>query len=143
MPTVAYNPGEYVFDPITGEPYITEDGDLVEVEPGLKVNRPDGTVLDGDDVANAAWYRANKWLGETIRDRTVGVPFSEILGQADSGLVMASVIGEVRERTPGVAGVLGVQLLDYNSTTRVLQWRATVIRANNEATPVQGNTVLP
>lgn len=142
MPT-EYNPGEYVFDPLTGEPYITEDGDLVEVSPGLKVNRPDGTVLSGDDVANAAWYRANKWLGETLRDRSIGVPFSEILGQADSGLVMASVIGEVRERTPGVVGVLGVQLLDYSPITRVLQWRATLIRADNDTTDMQGNTILP
>ena len=58
MASQNYNPGEPVFDQSTGEPFIDEDGNLVEVSPGLKVDNGAET-LDGDDVANAAWYRAN------------------------------------------------------------------------------------
>lgn len=124
-----YNPGEPVFDPSTGEPYIDEYGALVEVQPGLKVDTADGRVLDGDDVANAAWYRANKFLGETIRDRTIGVPYlQQALGGSDAGLAATSVVGEVSTRTPGVAGVVGVRIVGLDTATRVLQFLATLLR---------------
>jgi hypothetical protein len=141
MPTVLYNPGECVFDPITGEPYIDEEGNLVQVEPGIKVPTPDGRTLDGDDVANAAWYRANKFQGETLRDVSIGVPYERlVLGTSDASEAITLVVAEIRTQTPGVIGVVGSQLLDYNNTTRVLQWTATVIRADGDIQNLETQT---
>lgn len=132
---VIYNPGEPVFDPLTGEPYIDEFGALVEVAPGLKIETSDGRVLDGDDVANAAWYRANKFLGETLRDRSIGVPYlQQALGQSDAALASTSVVGEVRTRTPGIAGIVGVRIVGIDSATRVLQFLATLLRKDGRET---------
>lgn len=134
---VVYNPGEPVFDPLTGEPYIDEFGALVEVAPGLKIETSDGRVLDGDDVANAAWYRANKFLGETLRDRSIGVPYlQQALGQSDAALAATSVVGEVRTRTPGIAGIVGVRIVGIDSATRVLQFLATLLRKDGRESDV-------
>lgn len=130
MPLTTWNPGEPVFDQATGEPLILADGSLVEVVPGLKVEAPDGRTIDGDDVANAAYYRANKYEGETMRDRSVGVPYLRLgLGQGDAGLATSIVVAEVRTRTPGVAGVVAVRVHGLDPATRVLQWSATLLRA--------------
>lgn len=133
MPTTLYNPGECVFDPITGEPFIDENGDLVEVAPGTTVPSGDGRTLDGDDVANAAWYRANKFQGETLRDVSIGVPYERlVLGTSDASEAITLVIAEIRTQTPGVIGVVGSQVLSYDNTNRVLQWTATLIRADGD-----------
>ena len=117
----------------SGEPYIDENGALVEVAPGLKVDAPDGRTLDGDDVANAAWYRANKWLGETLRDASVGVPYSkEVLGQSNAALAITAVVAEVQTRTPGVAGVVSVQVDKYDAVTRTLVWSGIMIREDGD-----------
>ena len=50
MATRTWNPGEPVFDMETGEPYIDENGVLIEVAPNLKIDTTDGRRLDGDDV---------------------------------------------------------------------------------------------
>jgi hypothetical protein len=127
--TVNYNPGEPVFDQATGEPYIDEFGMLVEVAPGLKVETTDGRTIDGDDVACAAYYRANKFLGETLRDASIGVPYlSEVLGQTNQQLAATVVVGEVRTRTPGVAGIIGVRVDGTDPITRVMQFSAVIIR---------------
>ena len=140
MPVVTWNPGEPVFDQATGEPYIDEDGALVEVAPGLKVDAPDGRVLDRDDVANAAYYRANKYEEETLRDRSIGVPFHRlVLGTSDPGLAIAAVVGEVRERTPGVAQVVGVVATEFSPEDRVLRFRATLLK--QDGTSVQADVV--
>lgn len=129
MPSVAYNPGEPVFDQTTGEPYITEDGELIEVEPGLIVSASDGRAIDGDDVANAAFWHGNLYIGESIRDATVGVPYLQAaLGGSNAALAAAVVVGEVRERTPGVAGIVGVTVQGIDPTTRVLSWQGVVLR---------------
>lgn len=133
MPSQVYNPGEPVFDQETGEPFIDEDGRLVEASPGLKVNATDGRVLDGDDVANAAWYRANKYEGETLRDRTIGVPYDRlVLGTSEPGLAIAAVVGEVRVRTPGVAQVIGVVATAFSPADRVLRFKATLLKESGE-----------
>ena len=95
MASQNYNPGEPVFDQSTGEQFIDEDGNLVEVAPGLKVTNGADT-LDGDDVANAAWYRANKFLGETLRAVNIGVPYQQVLGQSDKAQAMTVVLAEVK-----------------------------------------------
>lgn len=129
MATKTWNPGEPVFDMMTGEPYIDENGALVEVAPNLKIDAPDGRRLDGDDVANAAWYRANKYEGETLKDRTIGVPYDRIvLGQPEAGLAIAAVVGEVRTRTPGIAQVVGVVATEFSPSDRVLRFRATFLK---------------
>lgn len=128
MPTT-FNPGEFVFDQATGEPYITDDGDPVEVAPGLKVETSDGRVLDGDDVANAAFWHANLREGEVMRDVTIGVPYErQALGQADPGLAMTVVLGEVRRRTPGVLGVVGQRVEFF--AQRVLRFASVLLRAD-------------
>lgn len=133
MPSVLYNPGEPVFDQKTGEPFIDENGDLVVVEPGSIVSGPNGRALDGDDVANAAFYRANKWEGETLRNLDIGVPYSRlVLGQGNAILAKDVVVAEVRTRTPGVIGVLNSQVTGYDPSNRVLNFRAIFIRANGE-----------
>ncbi len=120
-----YSPGEPVFDQETGEPYIDEDGALVQVSPGSKVVTPDGRTLSGDNTANAAWYRANKFRGETLRDRTVGVPYqSDVLGQPSAELAILAITSEVKARTPGVLGVLAVRSTVYDPATRVLRFAA-------------------
>ena len=129
MATKTWNPGEPVFDMMTGEPYIDENGALVEVAPNLKIDAPDGRRLDGDDVANAAWYRANKYEGETLKDRTIGVPYDRIvLGQPEAGLAIAAVVGEVRTRTPGIAQVVGVVATEFSPSDRVLRFLATFLK---------------
>lgn len=131
MPTVLYNPGEPVFDQRTGEFFIDPNGDLVEVQPGLIVEGPDGRSLDGDDVANAAFYRANKFEGETLRNIDIGVPFDRlVLGQSNAILAMNAVLSEVRQRTPGVLGILSERVLSYSPINRVLQWTAVLLRAD-------------
>ena len=135
MASITYNPGEPVFDQSTGEPYIDENGALVEVEPGLKVEAPDGRTLDGDDVANAAYYRGNKFRGESLRDASIGVPYLELaLGQANQALAASVVVAEIRARTPGVSGVVDVTVLGLDAPTRVLQFTATLIRQTGDDT---------
>lgn len=129
MPVVNYNPGEPVFDMSTGEPYITPDGELVEVQPGLKVQVADGRVIDGDDVANAAYYRANLFQGEAPRDASAGVPYLRLaLGQMDQALAISLVVGEVRSRTPGVAGVVAVRAEGLGPRTRVMRFSCALLR---------------
>jgi hypothetical protein len=138
---ITWNPGEPVFDQVTGEPYIDPDGAMVEVEPGLLVTRSDGTTLDGDDVANAAWFRANLFLGESLRDRSVGVPYLEnVLGGTNLQLAAATVVGEVKARTPGVAGIVAVRVLGLDPQTRVMQWTATLLRKDGNETALATTT---
>lgn len=132
MATVIHNPGEPVFDQATGEPYIDDDGQLVEVAPGLRVDTSDGRVLDGDDVANAAYWHANLREGEALRDQTVGVAYErEALGQSDPGLAMAVILGEVRSRTPGVLGVVDQRVELFQG--RVLRFGTTLLRADGSS----------
>lgn len=127
-----YNPGEPVFDQSTGEPYIDDDGNLVEVQPGLVLDLGDGLVLDGDDVANAAWWHASQREGETLRDVSVGVPYErEALGQADPGLAMTVVTAEIRARTPGVMGIVEQRVITFKD--RVLRFSATLLRADGSS----------
>lgn len=129
MPVQNFNPGEPVFDQETGEPYIDEDGALVEVAPLSTVVAPDGRELTGDDVANAAWYRVNLYEGEIPRDASIGVPYQRLaLGQSDAGLAIAVVVAEARSRTPGVAGVVGVRADTFDPADRVLIFSATLLR---------------
>ena len=137
---VTYNPGEPVFDQATGEPFIDEDGNLVQVDPGSQVATADGRTLDGDDVANAAYYRGNKFLGETIRAANIGVPFQQVLGQSDRAQAMTVVLAEIRTRTPGVAGVLAARVTSYDPQTRVLIWRAQLIRSNGATQNISSTT---
>jgi hypothetical protein len=86
-------------------------------------------VLSGDDVAGAAYYRANKFLGETLRDAAVGVPyFDQVLGGTDPGLAATAVVGEMSARTPGVAGIVGVRVIGLDPESRVLQFAASLLR---------------
>ena len=117
-----FNAGEVVFDQETGEPYIDQDGAFVQVSPGSIVITPDGRTLSGDNCANAAWLRANLWRGEALRDAEVGVPYPEALGQSDIGLAITLIVSEVRQRTPGVTGVLGLRADVFDPTTRVLRF---------------------
>jgi len=134
-----YNPGEPVFDQSTGEPFIDENGNLVEVAPGLKVTNGADT-LDGDDVANAAWYRANKFLGETLRAVNIGVPYQQVLGQADKAQAMTVVLAEVKTRTPGINGIINARVVSYDPATRVLIWRASLVRSDQTLTNVTAQT---
>ncbi len=130
-----YSPGEPVFDQDTGEPYIDEDGAMIQVSPGSKVITVDGRTLSGDNTANAAWYRANKFRGETLRDREVGVPYeSEVLGQESAALAILAITAEVKTRTPGVVGVLGTQVTTFDAATRVLRFEASLRTADGATT---------
>lgn len=138
---IAWNPGEPVFDMTTGEPYIDEEGAMIPVAPGLKVQRPDGTTLDGDDVANAAYYRANKFRGESLRNRGVGVPYLEqVLGGTNLQLAAAAVVGEVKAVTPGVAGVVSVAVQGLDPVSRVLRWSAVLLRQDGSETAIATST---
>jgi hypothetical protein len=136
---VLWNPGELVFDQETGEPYITPDGELVEVAPGLLVQAPDGRTLDGDDVANAAWLRANIYQGECLRAADVGVPYlQQALGQSDDALAVDVVVAEVTVRTPGVGGVVDVRSQGVDPLTRVLHFTCTLLRQGGGEQPFAG-----
>lgn len=137
-----FSPGEPVFDQETGEPYIDEDGAMVQVSPGSKVTTPDGRTLSGDNTANAAWYRSNKFERETLRDRTVGVPYqTQVLGQPSVVLAVTSVLAEVKARTPGVSGVLGVQVTTYSAATRVLRFDASLRTVDGATVPTTTTVV--
>lgn len=134
--TVTWNPGEFVFDQTTGEPYIDPDGNTFEVEPHLVLQAPGGRVIDGDDVANAAWYRANKYEGETLRARYVGVPYLRLaLGSGDIGQAVTAVVSEVRRRTPGIGGVVNVRDVRLDARTRVLVFACTLLRQGGQDQP--------
>jgi len=134
---VNYNPGEFVFDQVTGAPYIDGDGNPVLVAPGLTVTTADGTVLSGDPEANAAWYRGNKWRGETLRDRTIGVPFSRnVLGQASGTLAVTAIVAEIRARTPGIAGIISLRVLNFDPATRVMRFTARLLKKDGRETPL-------
>lgn len=136
MATVTYNPGEPVFDQTMGEPYIDDDGNLVEVAPGLKIDVGNGITIDGDDVANAAWWHASLREGEALRDQSVGVPYERLaLGQADPGLAMIVVLGEVRRRTPGVVGIVEQRVVVFER--RVLRFQATILRADGSSQSIE------
>lgn len=136
-----WNPGEPVFDQTTGEPYIDAEGGMVEVVPGSKVIRDDGTTLDGDDVANAAWLRASLFQGDCLRAADVGVPYlSQVLGQSNQGLAAATVAGEVKARTPGVAGIVAVAVQGIDPASRVLSWSASLLRKDGNETTVSATT---
>ena len=132
-----YNPGEVVFDQETGAPYVDEDGALVEVSPGSLVTAPDGRTLTGDNCANAAWLRANLWRGEALRDASVGVPFPQALGQSDVGLAQTLIVAEIKERTPGVTGVLAVRTDVFDPKSRVLRFSCFLQTAAGATTPTQ------
>lgn len=133
MPTITWNPGEFVFDQTTGEPYIDAAGETFLVAPGLQISTSDGRTIDGDDVANAAYYRANKFEGETLRDRSIGVPFLQLaLGQGDIAQAVDVIAAEVRRRTPGVSGVVSTRVVGLNPVTRVLQWTAIILRQGGD-----------
>lgn len=130
MPAVTYNPGEPVFDQDTGEPFITEDGALVEVSPGLTLTASDGRTIDGDDVANAAYYRGNLFLGESPRAASVGVPYLQAaLGSSDPAFAASVVVAEVRERTPGISGIVAVKVQGIDAS-RVLRWTGIVVKSD-------------
>ena len=133
-----YNPGELVFDQETGEPYIDENGAMVDVSPGSIVSTPDGRTLSGDNTANAAYLRASIFQGEVWRDASVGVPYnSQVLGQSNVGLAVTAVVSEVRERTPGVRAVLGVRVDTYDPATRILRFTASLLTAAGATVPVK------
>jgi len=135
MASEVFNPGEPVFDQETGEPYIDDDGALVEVAPGSLVETSDGRTLQGDDVANAAWYRANLFEGECIRDASIGVPYQRtVLGQSDADLAASSIVAEVKTRTPGVVGIVNVRVTNFNPATRILRFTSTILRADRGET---------
>lgn len=132
-----YNPGEPVFDMETGEPYIDENGAWVEVSPGSVVITPDGRTLSGDNCANAAWLRANLWRGEALRNAAVGVPYPQALGQSDIGFACTVIVAEVKERTPGVTGVLGLRADTFDPATRVLRFSCFLQTAAGATTPAK------
>ncbi len=137
-----FNPGEPVIDQETGEPYIDPaTGDWVEVQPNLQVPTEDDRTLDGDDVANAAWYRANLYQSEAPRDATRGVPYQQLVFDPgnDVGLAATLVVSTVRTETPGVAGVAQVRIETYDATDRSLRFSARVVKADGSS---QQTTVL-
>lgn len=141
--STVWNPGEPVFDHETGEPYVTPDGLIVECAPGLLVQTPDGRTIDGDDVANAAWLRANVYQGECTRDRSVGVPYlQQGLGQSDEALAVDVVVAEVVENTPGVGGVVDVRSLGVGPD-RVLRFTATLLRQGGGEQEFAGSALAP
>lgn len=134
--TVNWNPGEFVFDQSTGEPYIDAEGNTFEVQPHLKLQAAGGRVIDGDDVANAAWYRGNKFEGETLRARYIGVPYlRETLGTQNVGSAVTAVVSEIRTRTPGVAGVVALRDVTLDATSRVLVFSCTLLRQGGQDQP--------
>lgn len=137
--STVWNPGEPVFDQATGEPYIDDEGNLVEVAPGLLVPTSDGRTLDGDDVANAAWLRGNVYQGECLRDTSVGVPYlQQTLGSGDEDLAVEVVVAEIVRRTPGVGGVVDVRGLGLDPRTRALRFTATLLRQGGDEQPFAG-----
>lgn len=134
---VIHNPGEPVIDQATGEPYIDPaTGDWVEVQPNLQVPTEDGTTLDGDDVANAAWYRANLYQGEAPRDAARGVPYQRLVFDPgnDVGLAATLVVSTVRSETPGVVGVSQVRIESYDADARSLLFSARIVKVDGSAT---------
>lgn len=128
-----FNPGEPVFDQATGEPLIDAEGAWVEVAPGSRVTGPDGRTHDGDDVVNAAYLRANTHERELLRDAASGVPYARLaLAQPDPALAASLCVAEVRRRTPGIAGIVAVRVDGLDQLSRVLRFRATMIKESGE-----------
>ena len=134
--TVTWNPGEFVFDQQTGEPYIDAEGRTFIVAPHLTIEAVNGRVIDGDDVANAAWWHANLYEGEAIRARSVGVPYLRLaLGSQDVAQAVSVTVAEVRRRTPGVAGVVAIRDVTLSARTRILTFGCTLLRNGGQDQP--------
>ena len=129
-----YNPGEWVFNQETGEPYIDENGALVQVMPGSIVTTSDGRTLSGDNCANAAWLRASLIRGEVLRNAQQGVTL-DIFGQSDIGLAAMVIVAEIKTYTPGVTGVLAVRPDVFDPKTRVLRFSCLLQTAAGATTP--------
>lgn len=136
MPTL-WNPGEPVWDQARGEPYIDpETGDAVVASPGLKVATPDGRTLDGDDVANAVYWRVNIFQGEVARARGEGVPYERVLLQAGTtaSIAMTVLLGEAL-KVRGVASVVGSRLAYYDPSTRAIGFTAALRKKDGSVVP--------
>lgn len=137
MPTL-WNPGEPVWDQARGEPYIDPlTGDAVLARPGLKVSTPDGRTLDGDDVANAVYWRVNLFQGEVARARGEGVPYERVLLQAGTpaSIAMTILLGEAL-KVRGVASVVGSRLTSYNFATRAVNFSAFLRKKDGVVVPM-------
>lgn len=132
-----FNPGEPVFDQQRGEPVIDpRTGDFVEVEPnGIYTNALTNQAHDADDVANAAYFRAQTRLGEAARDSTVGVDYINQVFAGGIGIDVA--IGEVADAirtTPGVQAVTGIRAVEFNTGDRSLSLEYVLTKKSGERT---------
>lgn len=131
-----YNHGEPIFDQTTGEPVVDPvTGDFVEVAPGYKwINPLTGVQYDGDDVANAAYFRANIRVGECFRDASVGVDYINYVFSGAIGIDVAiGEVGATLRTTPGVQSISGVRNVDYNGTRRTLTLEYVLTKKSGEA----------
>jgi len=50
------------------------------------------------------------------------------------------VLAEVRARTPGITGIINARVVSYDPQTRVLIWRASLVRSDQTLTNVTAQT---
>ena len=89
---------------------------------------------------NAITHALNKFLGETQRAVNIGVPYQQVLGQSDKAQAMTVVLAEVRARTPGITGIINARVVSYDPQSRVLIWRASLVRSDQTLTNVTAQT---
>lgn len=125
--TVTYNPGEPLFDQETHD-FVEVDGDVLIPED------------DAQAITNASWYRIMTQKGDCPRDRDAGIDRGMELFNPE--LPINAGIGAVRSEiadTPGVVGVQGVTVIDYNADDRTLYLSYTInIAGGDEVTNTVG-----
>ena len=112
-----YNPGEPVFDQSTGDLVIDPTtGDAVLVEPGAVWSDPvTGTVYQQDDVANAAYYRVNTYVGEVMRDQSIGVDYINVVfGMPVSSELIIAEVSATMLSTPGLSSLTAARLVSFD-----------------------------
>ena len=122
-----YNPGEPVWDPVTGD--IVDDPDtgdallVVGTDNGESAAYwPDpvtGVVYQRDDVTNAVWYRVNTRVGEVLRDRTIGINYNAfVFGEAVSRDLLNAEVSAAVRTVPGVAALINGRFVSFDAAAR-------------------------
>lgn len=133
-----WNPGEFVWDQTTGEPYIDpETGDAVEARPGLLIATPNGRTIDGDDVVSAVFWATNLFEGEAQRARGVGVPYQRKATNPglSPDLALTLVLGEAL-RVRGVGAILSSRLVAYSPRSRALTFAGVLKKRDGVTIPL-------
>ncbi len=96
--------------------------DLLLTDYDMDLTNGDLTFVDGKEaIAQDVTMALRTWLGETVYDTTVGVPYLQVIfkGKNPNLTSIRFILEQIILRRPGVTGV-ALEELDLDRSTRVL-----------------------